>query len=327
MEEKKIIAVLGATGAQGGGLCRAILDDKGGGYKVRALTRNPKSDMAKELERMGAEVVAVDVDDVESLKKGFRGAYAAYCVTFFWEHFTPGKELAQAKNMAEAAKQTGVKHVIWSTLEDTRNWVPLDDDRMPTLMGKYKVPHFDAKGEANRIFTDMGLPVTLLHTSFYWENFIYFGMGPKRGPDGRLAITLPMGNKKLPGMAAGDIGKCAYNIFKAGPKYIGKTVGIAGDHLTGAQMAAALTKALGKEVHYNDVSPEAYRRFDFPGAEDLGNMFQFNRDFEQEFCGARNLEAARALNPSMLTFDAWLAKNGVRIPTEDEEETKRASGE
>jgi uncharacterized protein YbjT (DUF2867 family) len=264
---------------------------------------------------------------LESLKKAFRGAHAAFCVTFFWEHFTPGKELAEAKNMADAAKHAGVKHVIWSTLEDTRNWIPLDDDRMPTLMGKYKVPHFDAKGEANRIFTGLGLPVTLLLTSFYWENLIYFGMGPKRGPDGKLAITLPMGDKKLPGMAAGDIGKCAYSIFKSGPKYIGKTVGVAGEHLTGTQMAAALTMALGKEVGYNDVPPDVYRRFGFPGADDLGNMFQFKRDFEHVFCGARDLDTARAINPSMQTFDAWLVKNGERIPIGIEEEAKQASGE
>ena len=246
MAEKKIIAVVGATGAQGGGLVRAILSDPEGGFTARALTRDLNSDKAKELAKLGAEVVAADVDDVESLKRAFQGAYGAYCVTFFWAHFSPEKELAEATNMAQAAKHAGIEHVIWSTLEDTRKWVPLSDNRMPTLMGKYKVPHFDAKGEADHVFTDLGLPVTFLLTSFYWDNFIYFGMGPKKGPDGKLAITLPMGDKKLPGIAAEDIGRCAYGIFKRGREFIGKTVGIAGEHLTGAQMAAAFTKALGK---------------------------------------------------------------------------------
>lgn len=176
------------------------------------------------------------------------------------------------------------------------------------------MPHFDAKGEANQVFIDLGLPATLLLTSFYWENLIYFGMGPKKGPDGRLAITLPMGDKKLPSIAAEDIGKCAYGIFTKGREFIGKTVGIAGEHLTGAQMAAALTRALGQEVHYSDVEPEAYRRLGFPGAEDLGNMFQFNRDFEPVFCGARNLDVTRALNPALQTFEGWLARNKDRIP-------------
>ena len=187
---------------------------------------------------------------------------------------------------------------------------------MPTLMGKYKVPHFDAKGEADAIFTQLGVPTTFLLTSFYWENFIYFGMGPKKGPDGKLAITFPVGDEKLPSMASEDIGKCAYGIFKKGSEYIGKTVGIAGEHLTGAQMAAALTRALGKDVTYNAVPPEVYRGFGFPGAEDLGNMFQFNRDFAAEFMAARDLKLARALNPSLQTFDQWLAQNKSRIPLE-----------
>jgi uncharacterized protein YbjT (DUF2867 family) len=316
MAEKKIIAVVGATGAQGGGLVRAILNDPSGGFTARALTRDVNSAKAKELARLGAEVVAADVDDEESLKKAFQGAYGAYCVTFFWAHFSPEKELAEAAAMARAAGAANLRHVVWSTLEDTRKWVPLSDHRMPTLLGKYKVPHFDAKGEADRAFTAAGLPVTFLLTSFYWDNLIHFGMGPKKGPDGKLSLTMPMGGKKLPGIAAEDIGRCAYGIFRKGSEFIGKTVGIAGEHLTGAQMAAALTRALGREVRYNDVSPEVYRGFGFPGAEDLGNMFQFKRDFEDYFCGARNLELSRALNPALQTFDQWLAANAGRIPVE-----------
>ena len=316
MGDKKVISVVGATGAQGGGLVRAILNDRNSPFKVRALTRDVNSDKARALAALGAEIVTADVDDVESLKRAFAGAHGAYCVTFFWAHFSPEKEMAEARAMAQAAKHAGVEHVIWSTLEDTRKWIPLSDNRMPTLMGKYKVPHFDAKGEANAVFTQLGVPTTFLLTSFYWENLIYFGMGPKKGPDGKLAITFPMGDERLPSMASEDIGKCAYGIFKKGSEYIGKTVGIAGEHLTGAQIASALKRALGKDVTYNAVPPEMYRGFGFPGAEDLGNMFQFNRDFAQAFCGARNPDLARALNPSLQTFDVWLAQNKGRIPLE-----------
>ena len=316
MGDKKVISVVGATGAQGGGLVRAILNDRNGPFKVRALTRDVNSDKARALAALGAEIVTADVDDVESLKRAFAGAHGAYCVTFFWAHFSPEKETAEARAMAQAAKHAGVEHVMWSTLEDTRKWIPLSDNRMPTLMGKYKVPHFDSKGEANAVFTQLGVPTTFLLTSFYWENLIHFGMGPKKGPDGKLAITFPMGDEKLPSIASEDIGKCAYGIFKKGSEYIGKTVGIAGEHLTGAQMASALKRALGKDVTYNAVPPEVYRGFGFPGAEDLGNMFQFNRDFAQAFCGARNPDIARALNPSLQTFDVWLAQNKGRIPLE-----------
>jgi uncharacterized protein YbjT (DUF2867 family) len=314
MADKKIIAVVGATGAQGGGLVRAILEDKNGPFEARAITRDVNSDKAKALSEAGAEVVAGDVDDVKSLKKAFDGAHGAFCVTFFWAHMKPEKELSQARNMAQAAKDAAVDHVIWSTLEDTRTLVPLSDDRMPTLMGKYKVPHFDAKGEANAIFTELGVPTTFLVTSFYWDNFIHFGMGPKKGADGKLAITLPLGKKKLAGIAAEDIGKTAYRIFEEGDEWIGKTVGVAGGHLTGAQMAKALTKALGQEVRYNEVTPEAYRAFGFPGADDLGNMFQFNRDFEQDCCDARSISETKKLNPELLNFDRWLAANKSQIP-------------
>ncbi len=314
MAEKKIIAVLGATGAQGGGLVRAITSDPASGFVARAITRDVNSDKAKVVAKLGAEVVAANLDDIESLKKAFKGAYGAFCVTNFWEHFSPEKELAQAMNMARAAKEAGVQHAIWSTLEDTRKWVPLNDHRMPTLMGKYKVPHFDAKGEADEVFRKQGGPTTFLLTSFYWDNLIFFGMGPKKGPDGTLALTFPMGDKKLSGIAVEDIGKCAFGIFKKGRDYIGKTVGIAGEHLTGAQMAAAMSKALGQEIRYNAVSPEAYRGLGFPGADDLGNMFQFKHDFNDYFCGARDPKFARSLNPALQTFDRWLAKNKSRIP-------------
>jgi uncharacterized protein YbjT (DUF2867 family) len=314
MAEKKTIAVVGATGAQGGGMVRAILADKSGGFAARAITRDPNSDKARALREAGAEVVGGDLDKPETLNNAFAGAYGAFLLTNFWEHFSPERELAQARNMAQAAKAAGVQHVIWSTLEDTRKWVPLESDQMPTLMGKYKVPHFDAKGEADEVFRQLGVPTTFLLTSFYWDNFIYFGAGPQRGPDGVLALTFPMDEKPLSGIASEDIGKCAYGIFKRGREFINKTVAIAGEHLTGKQLAAGMSRALGQEVRYNNVPPEVYRSFGFPGADDLGNMFQFKRDFNDYFVGVRDLKLARELNPELQTFDKWLALHGQEIP-------------
>jgi uncharacterized protein YbjT (DUF2867 family) len=314
MADKKTIAVIGATGAQGGGLVRAIQADKSGQFAARAITRNPNSEKAQKLKQSGIEVVAGDADKPETLGKAFGGAYGAFVVTNFWEHFSPERELTQARNMAQAAKAAGVQHVIWSTLEDTRKWVPLEDDRMPTLQGKYKVPHFDAKGEADQSFRDLGVPTTFLLTSFYWDNLIYFGSGPQRMPDGSLAIVFPMDDKKLPGIAVEDIGKSALGIFKRGREFINKTVGIAGEHLTGAEMARTLTQALGQEIKYNNVPPEVFRSFGFPGADDLGNMFQFNRDFNQHFVGARDLAFTRTLNPELQTFEEWLAVHAQQIP-------------
>jgi uncharacterized protein YbjT (DUF2867 family) len=314
MADKKIIAVIGATGAQGGGLVRAIQADKSGAFAARAITRNPNSEKAQALRAQGVEVVQGDADDEASLERAFAGAYGVFALTNFWEHFSPERELVQARNQAQAAKAAGVQHVIWSTLEDTRKWVPLEDNRMPTLQGKYKVPHFDAKGEADQIFRDLGVPTTWLHTAFYWENLIFFGSGPQRGPDGVLAITFPLDDKKLPSIAVEDIGKAAFAIFKRGREFINKTVGIAGEHITGAEMARALTEALGQEVRYNNVPPEVYRSLGFPGADDLGNMFQFKRDFNEYYCGARNLDFSRSLNPELQTFGEWLAVHKDQIP-------------
>ena len=314
MADKKIIAVVGATGAQGGGLVRAILADPASEFAVRALTRNTDSDKARALAAAGAEVVSADLDDPASLERAFAGAHGVFALTNFWEHFSPEKELAQAGNQARAAKAAAVHHVIWSTLEDTRRWVPLGDDRMPTLQSRYKVPHFDAKGEADNIFRILGVPTTFLLTAFYWDNLIHFGAGPQKGPDGRLAISFPLGDKKLPAIAAEDIGKAAYAIFQRGDEFINRTVGIAGEHLSGQEMADALSRALGREIVYNAVTPETYRSFGFPGADDLGNMFQFKRDFNEDYRGARSIEFSRGLNPELQTFERWLAHHGSEIP-------------
>ncbi|MGH8662398.1 MAG: hypothetical protein ACREUB_11665, partial [Burkholderiales bacterium] len=94
----------------------------------------------------------------------------------------------------------------------------------------------------------------------------------------------------------------------------GKTVGFAGDHLTGTQMAAALAKELEQPVSYNPMSPQQYRQLGTPGADELGNMFQYMQEFESEFCATRNLDSARALNPSLQSFGGWLSRNKERIP-------------
>lgn len=313
MADKKIIAVIGSTGSQGGGLVQAILGDPSGGFAARAITRDPSKDKAKAMAAQGAEVVAANIDDVESLKKAFAGAYGVYGVTNFWEHFSGEKEKTQAKNIADAAKAAGVKHVIWSTLEDTRKLMAADDKRMPMLQEKYRVPHFDAKAEANAYFA--GSPTTNLVTSFYWDNLYLFGLAPKKDDKGVYSWTFPMGNAKLAGIAAEDIGKVAYGIFKAGDQYIGKTVGIVGENLTIKEIGDKLSKGLGiGPVTYNAPEPNDYRAYGFQGADEYGNMFQVYRDFEKEVLGARSIETTKALNPQVQNFDQWLQKNKSRIP-------------
>jgi uncharacterized protein YbjT (DUF2867 family) len=291
---------------------RAILADPSGGFAVRAITRDPNKDSAKALAAKGAEVVSANLDEVESLKKAFAGAYGVYAVTNFWEHFSAEKEKVQAKNIADAAKAAGVKHVIWSTLEDTRQFMPADDKRMPMLQEKYRVPHFDAKAEADAFFS--GVPTTFLLTTFYWDNLYMFGLAPKRGDDGKYSWAFPMGQKKLAGIAAEDIGKVAYGIFKAGTQYIGKKVGIYGEALTIDEMGQKLASNIGIPApYYHAAEADEYRGYGFPGADEMGNMFQYYRDFDKEFFSLRDLNTAKALNPSLQSFDQFLAKNKDKV--------------
>jgi uncharacterized protein YbjT (DUF2867 family) len=308
MTDKKIIAVVGATGQQGGGLARAILDDPAGQFAVRAITRRPDSDAAKALADRGAEIVTGDLDDEASLTKALQGAYGAFFVTAFWEYNSVEREQAQARAMAAAAKAAGLQHAVWSTLPDTREHIPHDDDRVPTLHGSYKVPHFDSKGEADSFFTDAGVPTTFLSTTFYFESFIDF-FRPTRGEDGTLAIHLPMGDRKLPGIAAEDIGRTAFGIFERGTDLVGQTVNASGENLTGDEYAAAFSKAFGEDVAYRPMGLDAVRGMPFPGADDTANMFFFYAEHEDAFAGVRDPEEVRKLNPRLQDFATWLAAN------------------
>lgn len=312
MAVKKTIAVVGATGTQGGGLVRALLKDKNAEFTPRAITRHVSSDKAKHLATQGVEVVEADMDQVDSLRRAFDGAYGAYCVTNFFDHFSADKELVQAGNLARAAEDTGLKHVIWSTLEDTRQWVPLSDNRMPTLQGKYKVAHFDAKGEADACFKPV--PTTYLIASNYWDNLIVFGAGPRRGDDGKLVFVLPMGDRKMAGIAAEDIGNCAAGIFRRGASLIGQRIGVAGECLTGKEMADQMAEAFGEPVQYRSMDWNDFRALGFPGAEELGNMYQIYHDFEEPLNRTRSVERSRELNPELQDFRTWLSRNKDRIP-------------
>ena len=313
MPERNVIAVIGATGAQGGGLVRAILADAGGPFRARAVTRHPESEKARALAALGVEVVAGDADNQQSLERAFSGAYGAFCVTNFWEHLSAEREGRQALAMARATRAASLRHVIWSTLEDTRKWVPLGDNRLPTLQSRFKVPHFDGKGQVDREFADEAAPTSFLAAAFYWDNFIGFGMGPRTGPDGTLVFALPLGGARLPGIAAEDVGRCAYGIFRRGLAAAGQRFGVAGESLTGDQLAAKMGRALGRKVVFTDVPFDVYRGLGFPGAEDLANMFQFQAILGDEFLRLRDPNLSRALNPALLDFDGWLAANASRL--------------
>ncbi|MEU9608589.1 NmrA/HSCARG family protein [Streptomyces sp. NPDC048057] len=316
-ETKKTIVVVGATGSQGGGLARAILADPDGPFALRALTRNAGSPAARRLAEDGAEVVAADLDDEASVRAAFEGAYGAFVVTNFWaqrpeadvrRRTAAQMELEQAGNAARAARAAGLRHVIWSTLEDTRPALG-GDDRVPVLEGDYTVPHFDAKAEADRLFTAEGVPTTFLRTSFFYEAFLG-GMGPVRGEDGTLALTLPMADAPLAGIASDDIGRTALGVFRH-PELVGKTVSIAGAHHTGAELAELFTAALGEKVAYRAASFDEYRASGAYAADEVTNMFAYYVKAAATFTGDRDLTAVRALNPGLQSLPEWLSQHAA----------------
>jgi uncharacterized protein YbjT (DUF2867 family) len=313
MSVTKTIAIIGATGATAGGLARAILSDPDGGYACRAITRSPDSAAARALSDQGATVVKADLDDYDSLVGAFDGAYGAFCMTNFFEHFSAERETQQAANQARAAAVAGVRHAIWSTAEDTRRWYPIDDHRMPTLPGGYKVPNWDGKGEGDRFFAASDVPTTYLLTPFHWEAFVV-GLGaPQPGPDGVRTLAMPLGRARLPGIAAEDIGRCAYAIFQDPARFVSQTVGIAADHPTGEQLAVGLSEVFGEPVHYQHVPAEVFRELPFPGADLAANMFQFVAD-DNGYGSRRNVALAKTLNPSLTSFGDWVTATRGHVP-------------
>ncbi|GAA1859736.1 NmrA/HSCARG family protein [Brevibacterium marinum] len=306
---KKVIAVAGATGSQGGGAAAAILDDPDSPFTVRALTRNPDSAAAQELSSRGAEVVRADFGDEASLVAAFDGAYGAFLVTNFWAHGSADQESLEIAHLASAASTAGLHHVVWSTLEDTRELLPIEDERMPVLQDRYNVPHFDAKGEGNERFTQAGVPTTFLNTTFFYQGFLD-GVEPRRGEDGELTLSIPFEDGKLlAGIDVRDIGRTAYEILRRGEEFIDQTVSIAGDCLTGQEYADIIGDALGEPVRFQPVPYDVFRKFDIPAAEEFGNMFQYYGDFDAQFTGARDLAKVRAINPALKDFRTWAQEN------------------
>ncbi|MFC4532495.1 NmrA/HSCARG family protein [Sphaerisporangium dianthi] len=311
MSGNEVISVVGATGAQGGAVARALLAD--GGHRVRAITRNASSPKARELADLGAEVVEAHLEDEASLRRAFDGAYGAFLVTPFWEHLSAAKELAEVRNLIAAATAARLRHVVWSTLEDTREVVPASDDRMPTLDEVYKVPHFDVKGgEADALFAESGLPTTYIRVSFYWDNLLDT-QKPQRDADGTLALHLPVGDTPIAGIAVEDIGQIVLGVFRQPEKTIGAVLGLAGEHLTGEQIAAALSTALGEPVAYRPPTHDQVRGLGFPGAVEIGNMFQYYAEFPESYLGLRDVDVARSIHPGWTSLADFLARHRDQI--------------
>ena len=325
---------MGATGAQGGATVMAFnaLKESGNGdYKIRAITRDPESEKAKTIEPLVDEIVKADAKDKDSMVEAFTGCYGVFILSNFWEELSASNELMALRNCKDALKEVKtVEHIVVSSFEDTRvaiekaenkdSWNVIDEEN-----GMYS-PTCDAKGEAAREFHDEGLPVTTFYTSFYYENFIYFGMGPSRQSDSDpYAITLPIEDVKLPMVAVADIGKAACAIFQDS-SLIGKTVGVMSEHLSGQEIADTFAKVCGQEVMFNAVPWNIYATFGFPGAADLANMFRYKVEYNEDFVSARVLsDSMKETMGGVISLESWVNDNKGAFQLEPKKEAAPTS--
>lgn len=294
---KLIVAVAGATGQQGGAVARSLL--RHGHFAVRALTRNVDSDKAKALKTAGAEVVRADLDDdMPSLQKALHGAHGAFLVTNFWAHMDAEREFKQGTKFIDAAKKAGVQHLVFSGLENVEK----------DTQGRLKCPHFTAKGRVEEYLASAELPkYSIVRLAAYADTFV--SMAQKQD-DGSFVLTAPMGDKKMHFIAVEDLGDVVHTLLDKADEYNGKTAGIAGDFITLEEAADRMSQASGKAVRYRAVSMADYRKFPFPGADDMADMFQYYLDIGEKL---RDVALTKKLNPAAQNFDEFLTNNKDKL--------------
>ena len=307
-----LIAVTGATGKQGAAVIDAV-DESPYDFDVRAVVRDARGPRANALRGRVREVVEADLDDADSIRRAFEGSDGAYCVTPPDTEDELGRETARARTMAEAARDARLEYAVWSTQEDTRPALDAAGSEIPLLGGRFRVPSYDAKAEADAAFVEAGIPTTFMRTSFYWESLLAPHIGPRPTADGGAVIRWPLGTAKLPGIAVADIGRCAVGLFEQRYAYGGRTIGVCAEQLTGFEIAAALEDALGIDCRYEPIEPDDFRR-DLPPGSAAGttNMFRYKRDFARAHTRLRSVALSRSLNPRLRTFREWLSDDATR---------------
>ncbi len=263
---KQIIAVVGGTGAQGGGVVEALLER--GRFAVRVLTRNTSGEQAKALSKRGVEVVQADLNSPETLKSAFKGAYGVFAVTNFWEK-GGADEVAQGEAAVRAAQEAGVGHFVWSTLPSVET----------ISGGKYDVPHFTDKARVDAIVKNAGFEHhTFVIASFFYQNLLGI-LAPQKQQDGSLGWTLPIdpSARSIHMGDIGELGKVVAGAFahpdKAGD---GQYLPLVGDFLSFNEVVETLNKQ-GHTFTFNQVPREVYANF-FPGARELAEMFGYFQD-------------------------------------------------
>lgn len=294
-ENKPVVLVVGATGAQGGSVARHLLAR--GRYAVRALTRDPDSEKAQSLRDLGAAVVRGELSDPGSLREAMAGCYGVYGVTNFWEHFD--NEYEHGINLIDAVADSAIGHFVFSTLPSV--------DRLTD--GELSVPHFDLKAKMEDYARELNLPATYVHIAFYFDNFIASGF--RKQPDGSFGFGFPQGDTPLAGIGAEDIGGAVATIFEQRELFLGKAIYLVGDDLPPAEYAAIMSKVTQQAVSYNYIPREVFAADGSVVMQDLANMFEFYRTRVPN--RAADLARTRELYPDVRSFEAWLNANRERF--------------
>ncbi|XP_027731174.1 nmrA-like family domain-containing protein 1 [Vombatus ursinus] len=292
MAGKKAIVVFGATGSQGGSVARAILEGKD--FSVRALTRDVTRPAALVLQDLGAEVVKCDLNDQEAVKGALKGAYGAFLVTSYWNDFSKEKEVQQGKIVADASKELGLKHVVYSGLENVRK----------LTKGKLEVPHFDGKGEVEEYFWNLGVPMTSVRVAAYYENFLNIWKPVKASDGDYYNLLLPMKDIPMDGISVADVGPVVASVFRSPEEFLSKAVGLSAEALTIQQYADILSKTLGKVFKDSKITPEAYEKLGFPGAQEIADMMRF-----YHMKPDRDVKLTHKLHPKVKSFSQFVSEN------------------
>lgn len=258
------------------------------------MTRDLTSVAAKRIEDLGAEMIKADLSDKDSLKRAMQGCYGVFGVTNFWEHFD--KEVEHGKNLIDAVKESNIKHLVLSTQPSPKK-----------ITGeKIDIPHFETKAQIEDYSRSKNIPATYIQPAFYFENFLSY-FPPMKGEDGSYSFGFPQGDTPLAALSIEDLGGIVNTIFNNPNEYIGKVIGGVSEDLKPAKYAEIMTNILGKSINYNFIPSEVFASFGFPGAEDLANMFTFNRLYILN--RKREQKESKEMYPYLKGFEQWLGEN------------------
>ena len=276
----KLILVSGATGRQGGAVARELLSR---GYRVRGLTRNPDSERAQQLAGLGIEMVKGDFNDMDSLNRATQGAYGVFSVQNFWEHGKQG-EIRQGSNLADAAKQAGVSHFVYTSVANADK--------------NTGIPHFDSKYEIEKYILSVQLPYTIIRPVSFMENWEYSRVHIENG-----IIYGPLSPEtRHQHIAVKDIGRFAAEAFDNPAEWLGVSIDIAGDDHTQLEIAGIFSRVTGREVKYVQVPWDEYE-------EQQGEEMTIMEKWFENVGYSVDVEALRSKYDWLYSLEQYLVEN------------------